>query len=85
VIVLARTAPCESTAAVKITCLEHLYILLCTLVLLVIIGVFLVVRQPSAVLIQYRNNLLPKLLYWPISNILFLLSTLAAFVYGSPS
>jgi hypothetical protein len=55
------------------------------LVLLVIIGVFLVVRQPSAVLIQYRNNSLPKLLYWPISNILFLLSTLAAFVYGSPS
>jgi hypothetical protein len=66
-------------------CLEHLYILLYALVLLMIIDVFLVVRRPSAALLQYRHNLFPKLCYWPILGMLLLLSTLAVFVYGAPS
>ena len=85
VIVIAHTALRESIAAVKITYLEYLYILLYALVLLVIIDVFLVVRRPSAALVHYRSNLISKLLYWPIFGILLLLSTVVVFVYGSPS
>jgi hypothetical protein len=82
VIVLGHTALREGIAAVKITYLEYLYVLLYALLLLVVIDAFLVVRRPGAVLIHYRNNLIPKLLYWPVAAVALLLATLGTFVYG---
>jgi hypothetical protein len=82
VIVLGHTALRESIAAVRITYLEYLYVLLYALLLLVVVDAFLVVRRPGAVLIQYRNNLIPKVLYWPAAAVVLLLATLGTFVYG---
>ena len=83
VIALAHTTLRDNVGAVGITYLEHLYILLYGVVLVVTVIAFLLVRLPSIFFIRYRGNILPKLLFWPICMAALLLSTLFTFVYSS--
>jgi len=82
VIALVHTTLRDSVAAVGITYLEHLYLLLYIVVLLVTVIAFLLVHIPGLVFISYQSNLLPKLLFWPLCTGALLVSTLVIFVYG---
>lgn len=81
VITVAHTALRDSIAAVGITYLENLYLLLYGIIILATLNAFLLVRAQIAVL-EFRNNLLSKLLYWPLISTVMLLATLATFVYA---
>jgi hypothetical protein len=80
VITVAHTALRDSIAAIGITYMEYMYILLYLVIILVSINVFVVVRRPDIPLFQFRNNLIPKLLFWPLFMGVFMLATLGIFV-----
>jgi hypothetical protein len=81
VVAVIHTALREQIAAVGITYMEHLYILLYLAIVAVAANVFVVASYPHWQIVQYRNNLMPKVLYWPIFAGGMLLSTLFIFVY----
>jgi hypothetical protein len=81
VIVVAHASLRENVAAVGITYLEHLYILLYVVIALVVLNLFLQARRPDLWVIRFRENLIPKLAYWPVLTAALLTSTLAVFVY----
>jgi hypothetical protein len=81
VITVAHTALRDNVAAVGITYLENFYLVLYLVIILASINAFLVVRVDIPIL-RYRNNLLPKLLYFPLFSGIMLLVTLGMFVYG---
>ncbi|MFV9504411.1 MAG: hypothetical protein AB4911_07580 [Oscillochloridaceae bacterium umkhey_bin13] len=81
VIAVAHNALRDSVAAIGITYLEHLYLLLYVIVLAVIIDALLLVRAPWLPLITYGEHLLPKLLYWPLCTLALLVATLVTFVW----
>jgi hypothetical protein len=81
VIAVAHTALRENIAAVGITYLESLYILLYLAIIGVALNTFLIVKRPDSPLLRYRNNLIPKLAYWPLIMSLLLLTTLVVFVW----
>jgi hypothetical protein len=80
VIAVTHTALRDSIAAVGITYLEHLYIWLYIATIVIIINVFLVVYRPQLFFVQYRDNLIAKLVYWPLFAGVLLISTLFVFV-----
>jgi hypothetical protein len=82
VIVVAHASLRENVAAVGITYLEHLYILLYVVIALVVLNLFLQARRPDLWVIRFRENLIPKLAYWPVLTAALLTSTLVVFVYG---
>jgi len=82
VIALVHTTLRDSVAAVGITYLEHLYLLLYIVILLVTVIAFLIVHVPGMIFVSYQRNFLPKLLFWPLCTGALLLSTLVIFVYG---
>ena len=82
VITVAHTALRDSIAAIGITYLEYLYILLYLVIVLASVNSFLVVRRPDLPFFQFRNNLIPKLLYWPTFAGGMLLATLGVFVFS---
>lgn len=81
VVAVIHTALREQIAAVGITYMEHLYILLYLAIVAVAANVFVVASYPHWQIVQYQNNLMPKVLYWPIFAGGMLLSTLFIFVY----
>jgi len=60
--------------------LEYGYILLYFIILMVSINSMLYYSETHISLIQYRDNLIPKLLYWPIVATILLAITLATFL-----
>jgi hypothetical protein len=80
VTVVTHTALRESIAAVNLTYLEYVYLLLYFALVGVSLNVFLVARVPGLAGL-YRNNLIPRLLYWPLFSGTVLAVTLAIFVY----
>ncbi len=82
VIAVAHTALRENIAAVGITYLESLYILLYFAIIGVAMNTFLIVKRPNASLLHYRNNLIPKLAYWLLIMGSLLVVTLSVFVWG---
>ncbi len=82
VIALLHTTLRESVAAVGITYLEHLYLLLYVVILLVTVIAFLIVHVPGMIFVSSQHNFLPRLLFWPLCMGALLLSTLVIFVYG---
>ena len=81
VIAVAHTALRENIAAVGITYLESLYILLYLAIIGVALNTFLIVKRPNSQLLHYRNNLIPKLAYWPLIMGALLFTTLLVFVW----
>jgi hypothetical protein len=82
VIAVAHTALRDGIAAVGLSYLEHLYILLYIAIIAIGLNTYYVVKRPNAWLVRYRNNLIVKLLYWPLIVGALLASTLLVFVYG---
>ncbi|MAU12022.1 MAG: hypothetical protein CL607_19525 [Anaerolineaceae bacterium] len=82
VIAVAHTALRDGIAAVGLTYLEHLYILLYITIIAIGLNTYVLVKQPKAWIVQYQNNLIVKLLFWPMLIGALLVSTLAVFVYG---
>ncbi len=79
VIVVAHASLRDTVAAVGITYLEHIYILLYCAIVLVVGNLFLLAYRPENRLVRFRNNLIPKLLYWPVYTLALFISTLAVF------
>ena len=73
----------ESAAAIGLTYLEYLYLFLYVAVLLVAANTFLFVRYPSFPLVRYGDNLIFKLLYWPMLLAGMLAVTLWIFVFSA--
>jgi hypothetical protein len=82
VLVVAHASLRETVAAVGITYLEYVYIVLYCAVALVVVNLFLLATRPPPLLVRYRDNLPAKLLYWPLFTGAVLASTLFAFVTG---
>lgn len=82
VIAVAHTALRDGIAAVGLTYLEHLYILLYITIIAIGLNTYVLVKQPKAWIVQYQNNLIVKLLFWPMLIGALLVSTLLVFVYG---
>lgn len=59
--------------------IEYFYFVLYVMILLVAIDGLLVAKRSNAFLLRYRNNLIPKLLYWPVLLTLQLLVTAMVF------
>jgi len=81
VIAVIHTALRDQIAAVNITYMEYIYILLYFAIIAVATNIFIVARYPDWTIVQYRNNLIPKMLYWPIFAGVMLVVTLMIFVY----
>lgn len=82
VIAVAHSALRDGIAAVGLTYMEHLYILLYIAIVAIGMNTFTLVRRPDWWIVSYQENLLIKLLYWPLMTGVLLLSTLLVFVYG---
>jgi hypothetical protein len=80
VIAITHTALRETVAAVGITYLENLFLLLYLIIILASINSFLLVRADIP-LLSFRNNLISKLGYWPLIATVMLVATLGTFVY----
>ena len=82
VIAIMHTALRDDAAAIGLTYLEYFYLLLYLMIILVAINTFIVVRRPHSWLVRFGNNLIFKLLFWPLVLLVMLAATLAIFVYG---
>lgn len=81
VVAVIHTGLRAQIAAVGITYLEYVYILLYLAIVLVSANVFLVARYADWSIVRYRSNIIPKLLYWPVFTGALLVITLLIFVY----
>jgi hypothetical protein len=79
-IVISHSALRDTIAAVGITYLEHIFILLYVVLGLVVMDAFWVARRRDSWLVKFRNHLPSKLLYWPLFSGALLVSTLAMFI-----
>ncbi|MDC0835364.1 cache domain-containing protein [Geitlerinema sp. CS-897] len=69
----------SSLATGGILYIEYFYFVLYVMILFVAIDGLLVAKRSNAFLLRYRNNLIPKLLYWPVLLTLQLLVTALVF------
>ncbi|MCK6579854.1 MAG: hypothetical protein L6Q98_17315 [Anaerolineae bacterium] len=81
VVAVIHTALRDQVAAVGITYMEVLYMLLYVAIVAVAANIFAVARRAGWAIVRYRNNIAPKVLYWPVFAGVMLIATLAVFVY----
>lgn len=81
VVAVIHTALRDRIAAIGITYLELVYILLYLDIIAVAANLFALARFPDWAIIRYRDNLIPKVLYWPVFAGVMLVSTLIIFVF----
>lgn len=82
VIAVMHTALRDDAAAIGLTYLEYLYLLLYVMVVFVAVNTFMVVKRPNHPLVQFQQNLLSKLLFWPVVATVMIIATLQIFIYG---
>jgi hypothetical protein len=80
VVAVLHTALRDNAAAIGLTYLEYFYLLLYVLTLLVALNSFLLVKYPYLPFISIGNNLISKVLFWPIVVGFMLLATVYVFV-----
>ncbi|MFL7839115.1 MAG: hypothetical protein ACK2T4_05470 [Candidatus Promineifilaceae bacterium] len=80
VVAVLHTALRDNAAAIGLTYLEYFYLLLYVLTLFVAFNSFLVVKFPYLPIVSIGNNLIAKLLFWPIVVSFMLLATIYVFV-----
>ncbi|MEL6269579.1 MAG: hypothetical protein AAFU54_22530 [Chloroflexota bacterium] len=80
VISVTHSALRERIGAIGITYLEYFYIALNVIIALVALNAFLYVKRPNLRFVQYKNNLVPRLLYWPLIMTLLMYATVMLFV-----
>ena len=76
---IAHLAFRRAVLAVDITYLEYFYFVLYALVLFVVINCLLYANDVPIRFIQYKNNFISKLLFWPCTLSIFLIITLIFF------
>ena len=81
VVAVLHDALRDNAAAIGLTYLEYFYLLLYVLTLFVALNSFLVVNYPYLPIISVGNNLITKLLFWPVVVSFMLVATLSAFVF----
>ncbi|MBL8130662.1 MAG: hypothetical protein JNL42_02285 [Anaerolineae bacterium] len=81
VVAVIHTALRDQIAAVGITYMEVLYMLLYVAIVAVAANIFAVARRPGWAIVRYRDNIAPKVLYWPVFAGVMLLATVVVFVY----
>jgi hypothetical protein len=59
--------------------IEYIYFVLYSVIVLISLNALLIALGSNNWLIQYRDNLIPKLLYWPVLFVLLLFLTLISF------
>jgi hypothetical protein len=82
VVAVLHTALRDNASAISLTYLEYFYLLLYVLTLLVALNSFLVVNYPYLSIISIGNNLISKLLFWPIVVGFMLIATVYVFVFS---
>ncbi len=80
VVAVSHNALRETIAAVGLTYLDYLFILLYVTILVVSVNFILIIKRPQLPIIRYRGNLIPELLYWPVFTGALLLVTVFIFV-----
>jgi hypothetical protein len=60
--------------------IEYFYFVLYVMILVVVFNAIMVAKGSENALLQYNNNILPKLIYWPLLLSLQILVTLFVFV-----
>lgn len=83
VVVVSHTALRDNIAAVGVTYLEYFYILLYCGLALVAANDILIAKRPQSLIVTFQNNLLPRLLFFPIVSGVMLVITLNIFVFGT--
>lgn len=78
-VVLTHNGLRESIASNGILYLEYFYFILYAAIIVVIVDAFLVALNSRSRLVQYRDNILPKVLYWPTMLTILLAITLRIF------
>ena len=78
-IIIAHIDLRKTVVADEILYVEYFYFTTYLIILGVSVNSFLFARNNSALFIRYRDNLIPKLLFWPISLLTILIVTLAIF------
>jgi hypothetical protein len=81
VIAVIHTSLRDSIAAVGITYLEYAYIFLYLSIIYVALNTFIRVKRPDWWLVAYENNLISKLVYWPLVTGSLLVVTMQVFVW----
>jgi hypothetical protein len=82
VIAVVHTALRDDAAAISLTYLEYFYILLYLMVVFVAINTFIIVHRPDSLLVRFEQNLVSKLLFWPVVLAVMLFATLSIFVFA---
>lgn len=78
-VLIAHNQLRSSISANGVLYLEYFYFIMYAFIIFVIIDSFLVVFNNSSFLIHYKDNLLPKLIYWPLIMSIILSITLVTF------
>ncbi len=81
VVAVIHTGLRDQIAAVGVTYLEYIYLLLYVAIVAVAANIYVVARFPHWGIVSFRENILPKLLYWPVFIGVLLIVTLLTFVY----
>lgn len=71
----------EAIAAVDLTYFEYFFILLYVAIVSVSTNVFMIAKRPNLFIVRYGDNIIPRLLYWPLFAGTLLFITLLIFVY----
>ncbi len=82
VVAVLHSALRDNAAAIGLTYLEYFYLLLYVLTLFVAANSFVVVNYPYLPLVSIGNNLIAKLLFWPVVVGFMMIVTLYVFVLG---
>ncbi|HEX3045518.1 MAG TPA: hypothetical protein VHY08_12235, partial [Bacillota bacterium] len=63
----------------RVLYMEYFYFVLYAAILLVVIDAFLVAFESKLTLIRFRDNLLPKVLLWPVLMVVILIVTVVTY------
>ncbi len=80
VVAVIHTGLRDQIAAVGITYIEHIYLLLYVALIAVAANMFLLAWHPEWWIIRYRENLVMKVMYWPVFVGVLLVTTLFTFL-----
>lgn len=79
VVAVSHAALRDNTAAVGITYMEYFYLLIYLGIATVACNDILIAKRPQFILVSFHNNLLPRLLFWPVVSTVVLLITAVVF------
>lgn len=79
VVVVSHAALRDNTAAVGITYMEYFYLLIYIGIITVALNDIVIAKRPQFLFVTFHNNLLPRLLFWPVVSTTILIVTALVF------